>query len=157
MTSIPPRLPTLAAPASEARPPAGSRGRGDGPKIEPLEPPPVQVGNNIVDNDIAEKLRATAQQQRAEAQATKEAGLDGIQERVDEIRQAITEQLEKASDPDSTSPRVISDYHEQTGRYVIRVVDANTDETIREFPPTEYLETLETLEKIAGMYMDEEA
>jgi uncharacterized FlaG/YvyC family protein len=47
------------------------------------------------------------------------------------------------------------DYHEETKRVSIKVIDKETEETIREIPPEKALKMLEKLWEIAGFLVDE--
>lgn len=46
-------------------------------------------------------------------------------------------------------------YHEETKRVSIKVLDANTDEVIREIPAEETLEMLSKMWELAGLMVDE--
>jgi len=45
--------------------------------------------------------------------------------------------------------------HEDTGKFVIRVVDANTNEVVREVPPENLLDLAAKMEEMMGMLYDE--
>ena len=60
----------------------------------------------------------------------------------------------------STGPRVAAtkcefSYHEETKRVSIKVIDAETEEVIREIPPEETLEMLSKMWELAGLMVDE--
>lgn len=46
-------------------------------------------------------------------------------------------------------------YHEETKRVSIRVIDAETEEVIREIPPEETLEMISKMWELAGLMVDE--
>ncbi len=46
-------------------------------------------------------------------------------------------------------------YHEETKRVSIKVIDRDTQETIREIPPEDTLEMLEKMWELAGLLVDE--
>ncbi len=46
-------------------------------------------------------------------------------------------------------------YHEETKRVSIKVIDAETEEVIREIPPEETLEMLSKMWELAGLMVDE--
>jgi flagellar protein FlaG len=47
------------------------------------------------------------------------------------------------------------DFHEATNRIVVRVVDRNTDEVIREIPPEKILRATEKMLELVGVLFDE--
>ena len=47
--------------------------------------------------------------------------------------------------------------HKPTNQIVVRVVDDNTGEVIREIPPLKFLDMVSKLEKLVGFVMDEKA
>lgn len=55
----------------------------------------------------------------------------------------------------NTTTRCEYFYHETTKRISIKLIDKETDELIREFPPEKTLETLEKIWEIAGLLVDE--
>lgn len=54
-----------------------------------------------------------------------------------------------------TNTRCEFEYHENTKRVSITVIDKDTDEIIREIPPEESLEMVEKLWELAGLILDE--
>lgn len=54
-----------------------------------------------------------------------------------------------------TKTRCEFSYHEDTKRISIKVIDQNTEETIREIPPEETLDMLSKIWELAGLLVDE--
>jgi uncharacterized FlaG/YvyC family protein len=44
--------------------------------------------------------------------------------------------------------------HEKTGQYLIRVIDTNTNEVIREIPPEKNLDAVAKMWELAGLFVD---
>ena len=72
-------------------------------------------------------------------------------------REAIAEKIaEAAAANDRTGIRVSTDVHEATGRYIIRVIESETGEVLKEFPPADYLDVVAALEELEGVLLSEE-
>ncbi len=67
------------------------------------------------------------------------------------LRQAISDINKKIN------PNTIAEYgfHEKTNRVTIKIVDKNTEEVIKEFPPEETLDMIAKVWELAGMFLDE--
>ena len=63
---------------------------------------------------------------------------------------------EAAQSGDRTGLRVHADRHEETGRWIIRVVDTSTGQTVREFPPVDLLDAMAALDDLGGTILEEE-
>ena len=48
-------------------------------------------------------------------------------------------------------------FHEETGIMMVRFVDKNTNEVIKEYPPEEFLEKKARIKEFIGMILDEKA
>ncbi len=69
---------------------------------------------------------------------------------------AIAEEIEEAAEAaDRTGLRVKTEVHEETGRYIMRVVD-ESGEVLKEFPPADYLDVVAALEELGGLLLQEE-
>lgn len=53
------------------------------------------------------------------------------------------------------SERVSFKYHEKTNRLIVRVIDSQTNEVVREIPPKDLIKLLEHLQEYMGMLVDE--
>ena len=67
------------------------------------------------------------------------------------IKQAISD-INKKINSDTVAE---FGYHEKTHRVMIKLVDKNTDKTIREFPAEETLDMIAKVWELAGMFVDE--
>lgn len=67
------------------------------------------------------------------------------------LRQAISDINKKIN------PNTIAEYgfHEKTNRVTIKIVDKDTEEVIKEFPPEETLDMIAKVWELAGMFLDE--
>lgn len=68
------------------------------------------------------------------------------------IKNAINQANEKLK---FTRTRCELTYHDEINRVAIKVIDRDTDEVIREIPPEETLELIQSLWEMAGIIIDE--
>ena len=139
--------------ASPAEPGSGVRGvSGEG------------VGNSPqrAEEDLAARARATvvslsgdvAKSDTAhEAQEQTSANEQLTESRVEAI---VAEIREVIAATDRTGIRVQPDVHEETGQYIMRVIESETGEVLKEFPPVEYLDMVAALEDLEGLLMRKE-
>lgn len=55
----------------------------------------------------------------------------------------------------SVNQKVSFSFHDKTNRVILRFIDGNTNEVIREIPPKEMLRLLERMHELIGMVVDE--
>ena len=55
----------------------------------------------------------------------------------------------------SVNERVSFSFHEKANRVIMKVVNATTDEVVREIPPKEMIRLLEKMHELIGMFVDE--
>ena len=72
----------------------------------------------------------------------------------EQIRQAV-QNIQSAGDNLAHNLRFSID--EDTGKTIIKVVDAHTDEIIRQFPTEEAIEIARTLDKVQGLLFNDKA
>ena len=72
----------------------------------------------------------------------------------DEVRQALDE-VRQAIGP--VARNLLFSVDEDTGKTVIRVIDANTDEVIRQIPSEEFISISKALDKLQGLLLRQEA
>lgn len=73
----------------------------------------------------------------------------------EEIRQAVDSlrQLVESKAPNSLQFSI----DDATGRTIVKITDAQTGETIRQIPPKEMLEIAQSLDKMRGLLLKQEA
>ena len=67
------------------------------------------------------------------------------------IKQAISD-INKKINPNTVAEY---GYHDETNRVTIKIVDKETDKTIKEFPAEETLDMIAKVWELAGMFLDE--
>lgn len=75
-------------------------------------------------------------------------------ETVEQIKQAVQE-IQEAADILGHNLRFSID--EETGKSIIKVLDAHTDEVIRQFPTEEAIEIARSLDKMQGLLLNDKA
>lgn len=75
----------------------------------------------------------------------KEAAGDRIQKTVDTLNQAAA----------NVDARVSFDYSKETKRVVMRIVDPDTNEVVRQVPSQEMIRLLERINEVTGLLIDE--
>lgn len=71
------------------------------------------------------------------------------------IRKAIADEIAAAADQaDRSGIRVSTEVHEATGRYIVKVIEGDSGDVIREFPPAEYLDVVAALEELGGTLLE---
>ena len=112
-------------------------------KVEVAEAP--QVSDSLAKDTMAMNTKETSgesaggnsQQNMAEAQKAK------IQKAVDEINRK------------ANSSEAVFGVHEDTNRVTIKIVDKQTKEVIKEFPPDKTLDMIAKVWEMAGLMVDE--
>jgi len=51
--------------------------------------------------------------------------------------------------------RISFSYHEKTNRVILKVIDSDTNEVVREIPPRDLIRLLEHIQEYMGMFVDE--
>lgn len=74
-----------------------------------------------------------------------------VQERIREAIQALNESTQLVG------RQLAFSIHEDTGRTIVRVIDRDTDEVIREIPPEEILDLVARINEMIGLLLDERA
>ena len=113
-------------------------------KVEVAEAP--QVSENIAKDTMAMNTKETSgegggsQQSFADTQAAQQA----------QIKRAIEEINKKANNSEA-----VWGVHEDTNRVTIKLVDKQTKEVIKEFPPDKTLDMIARVWEMAGLMVDE--
>ena len=113
-------------------------------KVEVAEAP--QVSDKIAKDTMALNTKETSgegggtQQSFADAQAAKQA----------QIKRAVEEINKKANNSEA-----VWGVHDDTNRVTIKIVDKQTKEVIKEFPPDKTLDMIARVWEMAGLMVDE--
>lgn len=105
----------------------------------------------------------TASVTKIETEDQKKEGSDGNgstqqqasrepQQASDQLRKAIAEMNKKIN---NTNQEAVFGLHEDTNRVMIKIVDKETKETIKEFPPEKTLDMIARIWEMAGILVDE--
>lgn len=70
----------------------------------------------------------------------------------DQLKKAIAEMNKKIN---NTNQEAVFGVHEQTNRVMIKIVDKETKEVVKEFPPEKTLDMIAKLWEMAGILVDE--
>lgn len=74
------------------------------------------------------------------------------QKSTDQLKKAIAEMNKKIN---NTNEEAVFGVHEGTNRVTIKIVDKDTKETIKEFPPEKTLDMIARIWEMAGILVDE--
>jgi flagellar protein FlaG len=119
----------------------------------------VRIGGiQDVGVQAAERTQAQRRPQPEPAQTQAPAAPKPEQQQRDQ-RQVTREQLEKATEKANQAVKVFQDHlefkvHEATGQVMVKIVDNNTGEVLREIPPEKLLDMAANLMELAGILVD---
>ena len=88
---------------------------------------------------------------QSNAQAREQATEEQIQADNEKVKKAISEMTRNAK----SNAEAVFGIHEKTNRVTIKMVDKDTKEVIKEFPPDETLDMIAKVWEIAGIMVDE--
>lgn len=109
------------------------------PKIDIVQPP------QSVDSQIEAVRKAANGQREQELQAQPTATT--VQEAVDDINKVLH----------YLNERLEFSVHEETNRIIVRVLDRETEEVLREIPPEQILDLVAKLQELVGLLVDKRA
>lgn len=92
-----------------------------------------------------EQSKRTAAEDAAAAQ--KPNSLEQVEQAMDEVRKAIS----------PVARDLLFSIDEDTGRTIVKVVDASTDEVIRQIPSEEIISIAKALDKLQGLLVEQKA
>lgn len=107
------------------------------------------IGSKI-DNPVQTKV--TGGRVQTEHIAQKESTVPDMKFTKENVEQ-IVDTLNSAAR--SVNQRVAFSYNEGTKRVIMKVVDSDTNEIVREIPPKEMIRFLEKMHELIGMIVDE--
>lgn len=117
--------------------------------------PDDQTAN--VDTTTASVVRAQAEDDEAgkdsgdEAKSSQQQQIKNSQKASDQLKKAIEEMNRKIS----KNEEAVFGVHEDTNRIMIKIIDKDTKEIIKEFPPEKTLDMIAKVWEIAGILIDE--
>lgn len=108
--------------------------------VKAVESKPVEVNNKPAIEISSDPKKAAIEPARVEGQASNE-----------QIRQAV----EKFNKEAMSNGEAIFGIHDKTNRVMIKIVDKETKEVIKEFPPEKTLDMIAKAWEMAGILVDE--
>ena len=113
----------------------------------PAETKPAMRNTEVSAPTQAAKVDgATVSVQKAENKNGQNTGSQGNEQ----LKKAV-EQLNK----NMTQSEAVFGFHEQTNRVMIKIVDKDTKEVIKEYPPEQTLDMIAKVWELAGILVDE--
>lgn len=122
----------------------------------PVQPQPVKVETNS-SQSVSEAPVSSVEVRPITVNSNAKSGNEEEQERQ---QPSNAKKIQNAVNSANTlmkhaRTRCEFSYHEETKRISIKVIDKDTEETIREIPPEETLEMVEKMWELAGIMIDE--
>ncbi len=111
------------------------------PELTSAQSPKTAESPTVVNTQASRRESARAPQPRQPVTAV------AVQEAVDEINGVL----------DYMNDRLEFSVHEATNRVMVKVLDRQTDEVIREIPPEQMLDLLAKLQELVGLLVDKRA
>lgn len=131
-------------------------------KTQITEPVDTEVSGDVqaanVDNTTAAVTETKPQDEKGgtdgngSRQQQAAAGSQQKQAMPDQLKKAIAEMNKKIN---NSNEEAIFGVHEQTNRVMIKIVDKETKEVVKEFPPEKTLDMIAKLWEMAGILVDE--
>lgn len=129
-------------------------------KTQAVTPVNTDVSGDVqsvnVDNTTAAvvKTQPEKEQDGSEENGSQQQTANGQQNQAmpDQLKKAIAEMNKKIN---NTNQEAVFGVHEQTNRVMIKIVDKETKEVVKEFPPEKTLDMIAKLWEMAGILVDE--
>ncbi len=118
--------------------------------VETVTPRTEAVSQISMETAAQAGVSATGAMGAANESSKSSGGEDSRQVENAQIRKAVAEINKKANNTE-----VIWGIHDETNRVTIKIVDKDSKEIIREFPPEETLDMIAKVWEIAGLRVDE--
>ena len=121
----------------------------------------IQTVNNISDVNYTtqaytDKSNLVGSRQETQNMVADDANKDASKAKQKEAEQKIIEGIEEASGKIEAQYKELKfSIHKDTKRIMVKVVDKETKEVLREIPPEKVLDIMAKVEKNAGLYIDE--
>ncbi len=95
---------------------------------------------------------AGSQQQQSNAKTQQQAPPRQVQQQSDQLKKAIAEMNRRIN---NSNEEAVFGVHEDTNRIMIKIMDKETKEVIKEFPPEKTLDMIAKIWEMAGILVDE--
>ena len=107
----------------------------------------VKQREEIPPQEIAQKQQVTTPpyEKNQEEKRLNKNSLQDLKERVEQLNETLR----------VFDKRLRFDIHEETNRVMVQVLDAETDEILREIPPEKILDMVASIEEAIGLIVDE--
>lgn len=133
------------------------------PKVQPVQPADMEVLPEDqavrVDATTASVVKAQSEDGEAGSGNGKDEDANGNPRQALNSKQAASEPLKKAvaemNRKINSKEEAIFGVHEDTNRIMIKIVDKDTKEVVKEFPPEKTLDMIAKVWEIAGILVDE--
>lgn len=135
------------------------------PKTQSVQTVDTEVSLEDQTANVDNTTAAVVQIQEENSEAGNESGKNGEsgagkQQQAVLSSQATKEQLKKAieevnSKINNTNKEAVFGVHEDTNRIMIKIIDKDTKEVLKEFPPEKTLDMIAKVWEIAGIIVDE--
>jgi len=126
---------------------------GDLQPVEPAAPVarrPAQHAAAPEDETATDRATAAAPDGRAPQAGHTTSTDNSLEKKLEAV-------LKEVLGDDFSSRRLSIAQDETTGRFVYRVIDVNTGEVIRQYPPDEILKIVAQIQQASGLVLDEKA
>jgi flagellar protein FlaG len=116
-------------------------------------PEEAQNTNNI-DATTAAVTQTQAEDDKQDDGSKQQSGSQNAQKQVvsDPLKKAIAEMNKKIN---NSNEEAVFGVHEETNRVMIKIVDKDTKEVVKEFPPEKTLDMIAKVWEVAGILVDE--
>lgn len=98
--------------------------------------------------DIPQGMQMNSDIDLRQENSSKEETTDGNQEQINKMLQEMNKKLNKNTE-------CIFDFHKKTNRVMVKIVDRDTKEVLREIPPEKILDMIAKIWECAGIIIDE--
>ncbi len=105
-----------------------------------------------VDATTAAVAKVQAEDGKGKSDTGQQQQTMNTQSASDQLKKAIAEMYKKIN---NTNEEAVFGIHEDTNRVTIKIIDKDTKETIKEFPPEKTLDMIARLWEMAGILVDE--
>jgi flagellar protein FlaG len=125
---------------------------------EPVNTDVPEEGQNVdnVDETTAAVNQTQAEDDKQDDGSKQQSGSQNAQQKQqvvsDPLKKAIAEMNKKIN---NSNEEAVFGVHEETNRVMIKIVDKDTKEVVKEFPPEKTLDMIAKVWEVAGILVDE--